>query len=274
MQSEQPIGIFDAGVGGLSIARSIRALLPAEEVLYVADSRHAPYGDKPYEFIVARSMALTAYLVEQGAKAVVVACNTVTLATIRALRERFEVPIVGVEPGVKPAVRASRSGVIGVLATVSTVASPGIRSLIGRFSAGKRVLLQPCPGLADQVERLALDTPQTRALVARYLEALTEAGVDTLVLGCTHYPFLMPLIRERVGPDVDIIETGEAVAREVRRRLACDGLLRDDESGSAPGSRLLTSATEAGTQRVLAALWPYPAAISVLPVLPAVPARA
>ncbi|WP_205600008.1 glutamate racemase, partial [Arhodomonas sp. KWT] len=138
MQSEQPIGIFDSGVGGLSIARGIRGLLPAEDVLYIADSRHAPYGDKPHDFILSRSMALTAYLVEQGAKAVVVACNTVTLATIRALRERFEVPIVGVEPGVKPAVLASRSGVIGVLATASTVASPGIRSLIGRFSAGKR----------------------------------------------------------------------------------------------------------------------------------------
>lgn len=274
MQSEQPIGIFDSGVGGLSIARGIRGLLPAEDVLYIADSRHAPYGDKSHDFILARSMALTAYLVEQGAKAVVVACNTVTLATIRALRERFEVPIVGVEPGVKPAVLASRSGVIGVLATASTVASPGIRSLVGRFSAGKCVLLQPCPGLADQVERLALDAPETRSLVSRYLAPLIDAGVDTLVLGCTHYPFLTPLIRERVGPEVEIIETGEAVAREVRRRLAVDGLLRDDVSAAGAGSWLFTSATEAGAERTLAALWPFPAAIAALPELPAMSTRA
>lgn len=248
-----PIGVFDSGVGGLSVLRHIRARLPHEDLLYIADSGHAPYGDKPAEWIRERSLELADWLVARGAKAIVVACNTATAAAAAALRERHALPIVAMEPAVKPAAAATKSGVVGVLATVGTLKSAQFAALLDRFASGIEVVTQPCPGLVECVERGELDTPATRVLVARYVEPLLARGADTIVLGCTHYPFLQPLIAEVAGPQVALIETGPAVARQLERRLQENGL-------AAGRTRLGKSALHASgdlaqAERVMRRLW-------------------
>ena len=229
---QRPIGVFDSGVGGLSVLRHVRAMLPGEDLLYVADSAHAPYGDKSAQFIEARAMAIAEFLVARDAKALVVACNTATAAAIAALRQRFDLPIVGMEPAVKPAAEATRSGVIGVLATSGTLDSGKFAELVRRFGSQARVIVQPCPGLVEQVELGDLAGPLTRRLLEGFVAPLLDAGADTLVLGCTHFPFLEPLLRELVGGEVAIIESGAAVARQLVRRLA----EADFSPGIAPAS--------------------------------------
>ena len=231
-RAERPIGVFDSGVGGLSVLRHVRAMLPGEDLLYVADSAHAPYGDKSAQFIEARAMAIAEFLVARDAKALVVACNTATAAAIAALRQRFDLPIVGMEPAVKPAAEATRSGVIGVLATSGTLDSGKFAELVRRFGSQARVIVQPCPGLVEQVELGDLAGPLTRRLLEGFVAPLLDAGADTLVLGCTHFPFLEPLLRELVGGEVAIIESGAAVARQLVRRLA----EADFSPGIAPAS--------------------------------------
>lgn len=223
--SRAPIGIFDSGVGGLSVLRHIQEELPHENLLYVADSAHAPYGGKSPHEIQTRSLALTEFLVRQGAKAIVVACNTATAAAIGLLRERFELPVIGMEPAVKPAVAESRSGVVGVLATTGTLKSAQFAALLENYGKNVRVVTQGCPGLVECVERGELDAPETRELLRHYIEPLLAEGADTLVLGCTHYPFLRPLIEQLTEGSVALIDTGAAVARQVRRRLEEGGLL-------------------------------------------------
>lgn len=218
--STRPIGVFDSGVGGLTVLRHIRALLPAEDLIYVADSAHAPYGDKSPQFIAARALAIAEFLVARDAKALVVACNTATAAAIASLRARFDLPVVGMEPAVKPAAGATRSGVIGVLATSGTLESEKFADLVARFGSRARVIVQPCPGLVERIEAGDLSGAQTRRLLAGFVAPLLAQGADTLVLGCTHYPFLMPLLRELAGPQVALIESGAAVARQLARRLA------------------------------------------------------
>ena len=200
--------------------RHIRAALPAEDLLYVADSAHAPYGDKSAEFIEARALAIAEFLVAQNAKALVVACNTATAAAIVRLREDIDLPIVGMEPAVKPAAEATRSGVIGVLATSGTLESGKFADLVRRFGSQARVIVQPCPGLVERIEQGDLAGPSTRRLLESFVAPLLAQGADTLVLGCTHYPFLTPLLRELAGPSVEIVESGAAVARQLVRRLA------------------------------------------------------
>lgn len=217
--SDAPIGIFDSGVGGLSVLRHIQQELPYENLLYVADSAHAPYGGKSPQEIQARSLALTEFLVGQGAKAIVVACNTATAAAITLLRERFAVPVIGMEPAVKPAVAATKSGVVGVLATTGTLKSAQFAALLENYGKNVRVVTQGCPGLVERVEQGELDTSETRELLRHYLQPLLDAGADTLVLGCTHYPFLKPVIAELTRGNVSLIDTGAAVARQVCRRL-------------------------------------------------------
>lgn len=213
------IGVFDSGVGGLSVLRHIRELLPQERLIYVADSGHVPYGDKPPAYIEQRALNITRFLVEQGADAIVIACNTASAVAATMLRGRFSLPIVAMEPALKPAVAATRSGVIGVLATVGTLESARFAALLERYADNTRIVTQGCPGLVEQVERGDLGSDETRRLVERYTAPLLQSGADTLILGCTHYPFLIPLIRTVVGNDITLIDTGMAVARQLQKRL-------------------------------------------------------
>lgn len=204
--------------------RHIRQLLPCERLRYAADSAFMPYGCQSPEMICERSHLITRFFVEQGAKAVVVACNTATAAAIESLREDFSIPIIGMEPAVKPAVEATRSGVIGVLATSGTLASEKFTRLVKRFDSHAEVVFQPGTGLVEQVEAGELSGRKTRALLQEYLTPLLDRGVDSVVLGCTHYPFLTPLIREIVGEDVVILDTGSAIAAELKRQLEKSGI--------------------------------------------------
>jgi len=224
--ADAPVGIFDSGLGGLSVLRHIRVQLPLENLIYFADSAFAPYGDKAEPEVVERTLAIAGFLVSQRCKALVIACNTATAAAVTAVRERYPLlPVVGVEPGLKPAALCSASRVVGVLATARTLASQRFRALEAQLSAatGVRFLAQACSGLADQVEKGELRSPATAALVRRHVEPLVADGADTLVLGCTHYPFLLPLIEasasRAAGREVRIIDTGEAVARQLQRVL-------------------------------------------------------
>ena len=231
------IGVFDSGVGGLSVLRHIRAQLPHEDLIYVADSGYAPYGDKTEQQVIDRSLAVAAYLVQQGIKALVVACNTATIAAIKALRARYpELPIVGVEPGLKPAAAASHNGKIGVLATERTLRGEKLLALREQVSTatGATFLLQPCVGLVERIEQCAMGNEPgdaTSAMLERYIAPLLAQGVDTLVLGCTHYPFVQDAItrtvRAHTQQPVTLIDTGEAVARQLARLLDAAGLRRD-----------------------------------------------
>lgn len=258
-----PIGIFDSGVGGLSVFRQIRADVPHEHLLYVADSGHAPYGNKAAEFIVRRSVAISEFLLEQGAKAIVVACNTATAAAIAHLRQRFSLPIVGIEPALKPAVALTHSGVVGILATGNTVRSDKFAALLNQHGQRARVLVQPCPGLADCVEHGDLNGARPRALLEQYLKPLLTSGADTLVLGCTHYPFLIPLIQQLAGPGVAILDPSPAVARQLRRRLDVAGLRADV---AAVGSeRFFTSGQPERTAGVMHRVLGRPVRLEALP---------
>ena len=223
--NQKPIGVFDSGVGGLSVLQALREELPSEHFLYVGDSGCAPYGDRSAAFVVERANTITKFLVDKGAKAVVVACNTATAVAVEQLRARFAVPIVAIEPAVKPAASRTRSRVVGVLATTGTLSSPNVGKLLANFGSDVEFVIQPCPGLADQVERGELASDETRALVKRYVRPIIDKGGDIVVLGCTHYPFLRPLIQEVAGPAVDVIDPATPVARELRRRLESAGLL-------------------------------------------------
>jgi glutamate racemase len=247
-----PIGVFDSGVGGLSVLVEIRGALPHEDLVYVADSGHAPYGDKPIEYIQARAHAIVGFLEARGAKAVVVACNTATGVSVDALRAQYTLPIVGIEPAVKPGAAATASGVVGVLATRQTIASARFARLVETFARGVRVVAQPCPGLVEKVEQGNLTGDDTRALVREYVEPLRAQGADTIVLGCTHYPFLAPVIAEAAGPGIAIIDPAAAVARELRRRLEQDHLLTPSRR---PGATTFwTSGPPARLQAIVSAL--------------------
>jgi glutamate racemase len=231
--NHQPVGVFDSGVGGLSVLQALRLELPYEHFLYAGDSGCAPYGDRPAEFVVERAITITEFLVGQGAKAVVVACNTVTAVAVESLRARFVIPIVAIEPAVKPAASRTRSRVVGVLATTGTLSSPNVGKLLASYGSDVDFVIQPCPGLADQVEKGELASEATRALVRRYVRPIIDKGGDIVVLGCTHYPFLRPVIEEAAGPAVEVIDPATPVARELRRRLERAGLMNDS---TAPGT--------------------------------------
>ena len=216
---QKPIGVFDSGLGGLSVLRELRRELPHEDFLYYADRAHCPYGGKPQTQIQARAVAITEELLEAGAKLIVVACNTATIAAVEYLRANYPVPFVGMEPAVKPACALTRSGVVGVLATGAALAGDKFHRLVAEHATGVRVITQPCPGLVECVESGDLDGQRPRNLLQHYLEPLRTAGADVLVLGCTHYPFLRPLIEAITGPGVQILDTGAAVARQARRVL-------------------------------------------------------
>lgn len=256
------IGVFDSGVGGLSVLLHVRETMPNERLLYVADSGHVPYGNKSFDTIERRSTAIVQFLVEQGADAIVIACNTATAAAAPALRARFPLPIVGMEPAVKPAVAATRSGVVGVLATVGTLESARFAALLERYAGLVRIVTMGCPGLVECVERGELDGPEVRGLVERYTAPLLEQGADTLILGCTHYPFLAPRIREVAGEGVVLIDTGAAVARQLARRVAAELPPRGDGGGSAG---FFTSGCTTAASAAMTALWGERVAVRPLP---------
>jgi glutamate racemase len=224
LNASAPVGIFDSGLGGLSVLRAVRAVLPHEQLIYVADSLYAPYGEKDDDFIVDRTMAIGEWLIAQGAKALVVACNTATAQSIALVRERLAIPLVGVEPGVKPAASLSTSRVVGVLATAVTLRSARFQSLLDRYAGDCRFICQPGHGLVQAVERCDTSSPDLLALLESYLAPMLDAGADTLVLGCTHYPFLDRAIRDIVGERLQIIDTSVAIARQLDRLLDVNSL--------------------------------------------------
>lgn len=213
------IGVFDSGVGGLSVLREIVRQLPQFNVLYLADSAHVPYGPRQASQIRAFSAAISRFLISRGACVVVVACNTASTAALHSLRERLNVPIVGMEPAVKPASEHTRTGHVGVIATQATFQGELFARLVERFAQGTLVHTQVCPGLVERVEAGLLDAAETDALLRSYLRPMLEAGIDSLVLGCTHYPFLRPAIERVVGPGVEVIDPAPAVARQTGRVL-------------------------------------------------------
>ena len=236
------IGVFDSGVGGLSVLQALRVHVDDERFIYVADSAYAPYGERDEEDVRARSHRICETLVDMGAQLIVVACNTATAAAIESLRARWPgIPFVGVEPGLKPAVGLSQGGRVGVMATRATLRSDRFHRLLREFgAAAEAVLLQPCDGLAHAIERHAPDAQEIRELVERHTAPLREAHVDTVVLGCTHYPLVVDLISRALGPDVTLLDTAQAVARQTRRLLG-DTQVKETRSPSSQPLRALTS---------------------------------
>lgn len=215
------IGVFDSGVGGLSVLKALHQQLPAHDLLYVADSAHAPYGERSDEFITARTHRIASHLLAQGANLLVIACNTATAVAAASLRERWpHLPIVAVEPGIKPAVALTRNGHIGVMATPATLRSDKFRRLLSAHDgAAIEVHLQPCPGLAGLIEHGNGEDPALLALIDQFSRPLKQAGVDTVVLGCTHYPFVAAQIQAALGKHVQLVDTADAVARQAARLL-------------------------------------------------------
>lgn len=214
------VGVMDSGAGGLSVLRELRKEIPEARYLYFSDAAWCPYGDKSAEFIRERCRVIVSRFVEQGADAVVIACNTATAAAIADLRAGFDIPFVGMEPAVKPAALGTRSGVVGVLATAGTLAASKYIDTRDKYSAGVRIIEHVGRGFVELVESGELDGPNAEKVVRMSLDPLLEAGADTIVLGCTHYPFLLPVLQRLAGPSVTFIDPAPAVARQLRHVLS------------------------------------------------------
>ncbi len=253
MADIRPIGIFDSGIGGLPIAKQIRALMPAENLIYLADTLHTPYGEKSEAYILERSLSITEHLLHHQVKAIVVACNTATLVSIKTLREHFELPFIGVEPGLRPAALNTKTGVIGVLATAKTLTSQSFHELAGRVAKGAKLEIQPCPDLVSLVEKLALSYQESYITIQSYVQPLLDKGADTLILGCTHFTHLKAVIQEVVGPSITIISTEEAVAREVKRRLTLENLLSEETSSGS--TCMLSNSNKTIFEKQVRTLW-------------------
>ncbi len=223
MKEVSPIAVFDSGLGGLSVARDLHSQAPEEPLLYLADTRYCPYGGRPLEEIRERSLHVGRYLVGLGARALVVACNSASGAALEVLRENLPVPVIGMEPAVKPAAAATRNGSVGVMATAATLSADRYERLMHAHARNVVVTGQACPGLVELVEEGETEGDRVRQVLRPLLEPLEEAGVDTVVLGCTHYPFLRDAIAEIMGPGVTLIESGPAVARQTLRILESQG---------------------------------------------------
>lgn len=247
-----PIGIFDSGVGGLSVLRAIRQQHPEEPLLFFADQGHVPYGPRPLEEVRTFSFEITRFLLHHGAKMVVVACNTASAAALHALRQAFpETLFVGMEPAVKPAAEHTHTGVVGVLATPATFQGALYASVVERFAQDVRLLQHTCPGLVEQIEAGALHTRKTRRILENALQPMLAQQIDTVVLGCTHYPFVIPLIQEIVGPQVRVIDPAPAIARQVGRLLGQARLHTAPGDSSPFPPQLITSGDPARLQTML-----------------------
>ena len=257
-----PIGIFDSGVGGLSVLHKIRTALPAESIDYVADSANAPWGDKPPGFVRERALQISRFLMGQGIKAIVIGSNTGTAGSAEALRSTLTIPVVGIEPGIKPAVAATRSGVVGAIVPAAVSESDRLASLLDRFSGDVKVIVQPVPGLVEHVEQADLNSPELRQMVEGYVRPMLDSGADAIVLGSTHYVFLKSVLGEIAGPDVALIETGAAVARQLTRVLDERGLRAEGERGT---ERFWTSGDPKTSRRVISALLGREVSVEKLP---------
>lgn len=251
------VGVFDSGVGGLSVLRALRQHLPGAHLMYVADSAYAPYGERSQAEVIDRTEKISAFLRNQGARVLVIACNTATAAAVHHVRQAHpEWPVVGVEPGLKPAVQLTRNGRIGVMATSGTLRSEKFQRLMAQHGHEVFVHLQACPGLAHAIESGNLQSPELHNLIDRYSAALREQDVDTVVLGCTHYPFVRSQLQAALGDDVQIVDTAEPVARQTARlieALRAEGQVESSEPGAAR-TELWTTAAPA-TLASIARAW-------------------
>jgi glutamate racemase len=227
--SQNPIGIFDSGLGGLTIYNEIHKLLPLENIIYLADSKNAPYGGKPKEQIIEISVKNTEFLLKNKCKLIVVACNTASTNAVKYLREHYEVPIIRVQPAIKPAALNSKTKVVGMLATKGTLESELLLETAQRFASGVKVVERVGEGLVDLIENGKMESPEMTQLLKKYVEPMLDHNIDQLVLGCTHYPFLTQQIREITGDGVQIIDSGEAIARQTRVILGQEDLLNEDQ---------------------------------------------
>ena len=249
---DEPVGIYDSGVGGLSVLREIHAALPSESIAYVADSAHAPWGDKPPGFVRQRGLELARFLVSVGAKAIVIGSNTGTAGSADAVRAELSIPVVGIEPAIKPAVASTKSRVIGAVVPVAVGESERLASLLERFGSDVKAIIQPVPGLVEHVEEGDLHSAELRRMVEGYVRPMLDAGADTIVLGSTHYVFLREVIGAVAGPGVAIIDTGAAVARQLARVLRERGIAAREDA--VPTERFWTSGDPARSTRVMSAL--------------------
>jgi glutamate racemase len=254
MQSSLPIGVFDSGVGGLSVLQAIRRQLPAYPVIYLADQAHVPYGPRSLDEVKFFSETITRFLLSEKTCLVVVACNTASAAALHYLREVFPgVPFVGMEPAVKPAAEHTHTGVVGVLATPATFQGALYASVVERFANGVTVLQDTCPGLVDLIEAGNVAGKETRSILEKVLHPMLERNIDTVVLGCTHYPFVIPLIEQIVGPDIRVIDPAPAIARQTARLLYQKGPISPGGSGPAR-VRYITTGDPRAFKRLLAEL--------------------
>jgi glutamate racemase len=215
-----PLGIFDSGIGGLSVLREVRRLLPNEDLIYIADQAHVPYGNRSRKEVFRFSDGIVRYLINKQVKLVIIACNTASAVALADLRHKFpSLPFVGMEPAVKPAAAETTTGVVGVLATPATFQGDLYASTVERFAKGVKILQDTCPGLVNQIEAGRIRSPETREILERALHPMLEEGVDEVVMGCTHYPFVIPLIKEIVGEKIEVIDPAPAVARQAGRLL-------------------------------------------------------
>ena len=247
--TRRPVGIFDSGVGGLSVAREIRRVLPGEDLLYVADTAYCPYGDRALEEVRARALAVGRYVEGAGAKLVVAACNTASGAALEQLREALAIPVVGLEPAVKTGATVTRNGRVGVMATAGTLTSARYARLVREHAHGVEVQPQPCPGLADLIEEGHLDDERLRARLEQFTRPLRDAGVDTVILGCTHYAFVSGPLGRVLGPGVQLIDSAPAIARRTEHLVGADG------SPGTGGLAVLTTGDPQKVAPVVARLW-------------------
>ena len=227
------IGIFDSGVGGLSVLREIRNQYPGEDLIYIADQIHVPYGTRSRQQVLEFSEGIIRFLIQEGVKIIVLACNTASAVALAHLRKKYpDLPFVGMEPAVKPAAEETSTGVVGVLATPTTFQGDLYASTVEKFARGVKVLQDTCPGLVDQIESGKVDHPRTREILQKALDPMLEQNVDKVVMGCTHYPFVIPIIEEIVGDQVRVIDPAPAVARQTGRLLESFNLEVNGENGS------------------------------------------